>query len=125
MESKNKLLTILVVVAIVIATSIVWILLRRGPQGTISEEGAIAKIKTYIAEMDKIPKENIQIDNIELRSPTESEENYLREVWQGKEPPELIWFADVTRFSGNVGPRGGTIWLDAHTGEIVSGTFDD
>jgi hypothetical protein len=105
MESKIKLLTILVVVAIVIATSTAWMLLR---QRTIFEEKAIADIKAYAAEMayitkmDKIPEENILINKIELRPPTESEENYLRESLIGKKPPELIWFADVTLFPPNI-----------------------
>jgi len=125
MESKIKLLTLLVAVAIIAATLTAWGLLRRESQGTISENEAIADIKKYVAEQENIPEENILINKIELRSPTESEENYLRESRQGKEPPKLVWFADVTRFLGDVGPRAATIWLDAHTGEIVSATFLD
>jgi len=91
----------------------------------ISTEEAVIKIRAFVAEQENIPEENILINKIELRSPTESEENYLRESRQGKEPPKLVWFADVTRFLGDVGPRAATIWLDAHTGEIVSATFLD
>lgn len=74
---------------------------------------AVSAIKAYVAEVDKI----------ELRPPTRSESDILRE-W-GKEPPELMWFADVTRLFGDVGPRAGIIWLDAHTGEIIYGSFLD
>jgi hypothetical protein len=86
---------------------------------------AIAKIRTYVAKVEKISEENVRIDRIELRPPTESEATFLRESRNGKEPPELMWFADITRLFGNVGSRAGTIWLDAQTGEIIYGSFLD
>jgi len=94
-----------------------------GAAGADIRGGGYAKIRTYIAEVEKIPEENIQIDRIESRPPTESETDFLLE-W-GEEPPELMWFADVTRLFGGVGPRAGIIWLDAHTGEIIYGSFLD
>jgi ribosomal protein L20A (L18A) len=119
----KKIIVIVIVACLVASTT--WLLFRKEPRAPISREEAIAKIRTYIVGVEKIPEENIRIDKIELRPPTESEENYLRESRQGKEPPELIWFADITRFFGNVGPRAGTIWLDADTGEIISGSLLD
>jgi len=116
---------ILIVVAIVAVVGVGSYFLHFRGKPTISKEQAIAQVKTYITRVEKIPEENVQIDNIELRPPTESEENFLSESRLGKEPPELIWFADVTLLLGDVGPRAGTIWLDAHTGEIVSATFLD
>ncbi|TKJ26295.1 MAG: hypothetical protein CEE41_02345 [Hadesarchaea archaeon B3_Hades] len=117
-----KKITVIVLVACLAAPT-AWLLLREEPRGPISEEQAIAKIRTYIAGVEKFPEENVQIDKIELRPPTESESEFLIE-W-GEEPPELMWFADVTRLFGDVGPRAGIIWLDAHTGEIIYGSFLD
>jgi hypothetical protein len=117
-----KIKTVIIITALVAAlgAAISLAFLRQAP---ISEEGAIAKIRTYIAGVEKIPEENIRIDRIESRPPTESESDFLLE-W-GEEPPELMWFADVTRLFGDVGPRAGIIWLDAHTGEIIYGSFLD
>lgn len=114
-----------IVIALVacLAAPTAWLLLREESRAPISEEQAIAKIRTYIAEAEKIPDENIRIDRIESRPPTESESDFLLE-W-GEEPPELMWFADVTRLFGDVGPRAGIIWLDAHTREIIYGSFLD
>jgi len=114
---------IVIVLVACLAAPTAWLLLREEPRGPISEEQAIAKIRTYIAGVEKIPEENIRIDRIESRPPTESESDFLLE-W-GEEPPELMWFADVTRLFGDVGPRAGIIWLDAHTREIIYGSFLD
>jgi hypothetical protein len=123
--SSIVVIAIVVIIAIAAIVGGYFLVSSRGPRAPISEKDAITKIKTYVAGVEKIPKENIQIDNIELRSPTESEENLWRELGPGKEPPELIWFANVTVLFGYVGPRGAEIWLNASTGEIVAATFLD
>lgn len=90
---------------------------------------AVSAIKAYVAEADNDPCEGIRIDKIELRSPTKSESDFL-----GKEPPELVWFAEVTRFPSWLGPPpenlkwGGyaaIILLDAYTGEVVLASGND
>jgi len=95
----------------------------------MSIEEAIAIVKAYVAKIEKIPEENIRIDKIELRHPTESESDFF-----GKEPPELVWFAKITRFPSWLGPPpenlkwGGyaaIILLDAYTGEVVLASFND
>jgi len=99
----------------------------------MSIEEAIAITKAYVAKIEKIHEENIRIDKIELRPPTESEATFLRESRDGKEPPELMWDASVTRFpwggftpeNQKLGGYGGMVWLDAYTGEIVVATFLD
>jgi hypothetical protein len=125
---KKKRLLLLTVLAIALGASIGLAFLRQGPLGPISEERAITIIKAYVVEADNDPHEDIQIDKIELRPPTKSESDYLQE-W-GKEPPELMWFAKITRFPSWLGPPpenlkwGGyaaMIWLDAHTGEVIYG----
>ena len=87
-------------------------------------EEAVSAIKAYVAEADNDPCEDIRIDKIELRLPTRSKSDILRE-W-GKEPPELMWFADITRFPRwPHGGYAGMIWLDAYTGEVVLGSLED
>jgi len=90
---------------------------------------AVSAIKAYVAEADNDPCEDIRIDKTELRSPTKSESDFL-----GKEPPELVWFAEVTRFPSWLGPPpenlkwGGyaaIILLDAYTGEVVLASGND
>lgn len=126
-----KKITVIVLVACLAAPT-AWLLLREEPRAPISEEQAIAKIRTYIAEVEKIPEENILIDRIESRPPTESESDFLIE-W-GEELPELVWFAEVTRFPSWLGPPpenlkwGGyaaIILLDAYTGEVVLASGND
>ena len=126
-----KKITVIFLVACLAAPT-AWLLLREEPRAPISEEQAIAKIRTYIAEVEKIPEENIRIDRIESRPPTESESDFLLE-W-GEEPPELVWFAKITRFPSWLGPPpenskwagyGGMIMLNAYTGEVVLASFDD
>jgi|GEM_PF-3236587 len=133
MEMRKVIIAILIVA---LAASTVWALFRekraaRGPWGEMSIEEAIAK--AYVAKIEKIPEENIRIDKIELRPPTESEATFLRESREGKEPPELMWDASVTRFpwggftleNQKLGGYSGMVWLDAYTGEIVVASFSD
>ena len=123
-------LMIAIVVLVIVGT--MFIVLHKGPREPIPEERAIAIIKAHVAKADNDPHEDIRIDNIELRPPTEDEAAYLRS-WQ-KEPPGLMWFAEVTRFPSGLGPPpenstwggyAGMIWLDAYTGEVVAGTLLD
>jgi len=135
MEMRKVIIAILVVA---LAASTAWVLFRekraaRGPWGEMSIEEAIAITKAYVAKIEKIPEENIRIDKIELRLPTESEATFLRESREGKEPPELMWDANVTRFpwggftpeNQKLGGYVGMVWLDAYTGEIVYASFYD
>lgn len=123
---KKKRLLLLTVLAMALGASISLAFLQQKPQGPISEERAVTMIKARVAEMDKDPHEDIRIDKIELRPPTKSESDYL-----GKEPPELVWFAEITRFPSWLGPPpenskwagyGGMIMLNAYTGEVVLGS---
>jgi len=134
MEMRKVIIAILVVA---LAASTAWVLFRekraaRGPWGEMSIEEAIAITKAYVAKIEKIPEENIRIDKIELRPPTESESDLLLQ-W-GEEPPELVWFAKITRFPSWLGPPpenskwagyGGIIMLNAYTGEVVLASFND
>ena len=127
------------VLAIALGVSISLAFLLQGPRGPMSEERAMAIIKAHVAEAEKITEENVRIDRIELRPPTGYEAYFLRNSYVGKEPPELMWFADVTRFNGPVSvvlmPENRLIdlmvgyrvmiWLDAYTGEVVLGSFLD
>lgn len=129
-----KIKKVIVITALIAAlgASISLAFLQQKTQGPISEERAITIIKAHVVEADNDPHEDIQIDEIELRPPTKSESDYLQE-W-GKEPPELMWFAKITRFPSWLGPPpenlkwGGyaaMIWLDAHTGEVIYGVLLD
>jgi len=135
MEMRKVIIAIIIVA---LAASTAWVLFRgkraaRGPWGEISIEETITIVKAYVAKIEKIPEENIRIDKIELRLPTESEATYLRESREGKEPPELMWDASVTRFpwggftpeNQKLGGYVGMVWLDAYTGEIVYAFFLD
>lgn len=129
---------IIAILVVALAASAAWVLFRekraaRGPWGEIPIEEAIATVKAYVAKIEKIPEENIRIDKIELRLPTESEVTFLRESRKGKEPPELMWDASVTQFpwggfapdNQKLGGYVGMVWLDAYTGEIVYASFYD
>lgn len=133
---KKKKLLLLTVLAIALGASISLAFLLQGPRGPMSEERAMDIIKAHVAEAE----ENVRIDRIELRPPTGYEAYFLRNSYVSKEPPELMWFADVTRFHGPVSvvlmPENrlidnimvgdfGMIWLDAYTGEVVLGSFLD
>lgn len=129
---KKKRLLLLTVLAIAVGASISLAFLLQGPRESISEERAITIIKAHVAEANNDSHMDIQIDKIELRPPTKSESDYLRE-W-GKEPPELMWFAEVTVFPSWLGSPPdnlkwagykGIIFLDAYTGEVVLGSFLD
>jgi len=135
MEMRKVIITILVMA---LAASAAWVVFRekrtaRGPWGEIPIEEAIAIIKAHVAKIEKIPEENIRIDKIELRPPTESEATFLRESREGKDPPEFMWDASVTRFpwggftseNQKLGGYVGMVWLDAYTGEIVVASFLD
>jgi hypothetical protein len=61
----KKIIVIVIVACLVASTT--WLLFRKEPRAPISREEAIAKIRTYIVGVEKIPEENIRIDKIELR----------------------------------------------------------
>ncbi|MBA7608409.1 hypothetical protein ES703_15586 [subsurface metagenome] len=125
LKIEMKKIIVIVLVAC-LAASTAWILFRekraaRGPWGEMSIEEAIAIVKAYVAKIEKIPEENILIDKIESRPPTESESDFLLE-W-GEEPPELMWFADAAIRMTMTGTAYCKVWLDAYTEEIVYGPF--
>ena len=126
---------LIVIVLVAFFVSVAWLSISGRQLGAISKEEAIARIKAYVIEKDKIPEENVLINEIELRQPTEIERSFFRS--HGIEPPELVWVASVTRLTllpgtGPPPPLGENlkepritkgwstyVWLDAYTGNVL------
>ena len=88
--------------------------LERLRERPISQQEAIVKVRTIM--------EDVRVDGIKLRPLTEDEIGFIREWFSvtgvDKEPPELIWIANITQLT-NAGPKSGVIMLDAYTGEDI------
>lgn len=128
---KAKLgLMVCAVLVVILAISSVWLYTRvdslQNQINTLArapEEKAKAIIVAYVADARGIPEWRVRIDEVELRPPTEDEARILEQF--GEKTPEIIWFATVTTFYEDVGPRANTIWLDAYSGEIIYAVFLD
>lgn len=125
-------LMVYAVLVVILAISSVWLYTRidslQNQINTLAsalspEEKAKATIVAYVVDAVGIPEWRVRINEVELRPPTE-EEARIYEQFEEK-TPEIIWFASVTTFYEDVGPRANTIWLDAYSGEIIYAAFLD
>lgn len=88
----------------------------------ISQDEVIAKVKAFA----RVGEENLRIERMELRPLTKDEITFIQE-WLGVEwePSRLVWFVTFTELFIDIGPRSGTIILDAYNGEILYGLLLD